>query len=331
MGWQDRDYSSDSTYYSRQGGFGGPRPVFQGSGMGAYSMVTKIIIANAIVFFLAHYTQIGLSVERNVFGQIVSVSNWFDDTLNMQAKAVWHGQIWRLFTATYMHASGMHIFMNMFILYIFGPLLERKWGSKQFFYAYTLGGIAGNIVLALLGAAGILGWETYGLGASGSVWTVMAAAAIYFPNTEVLLYFLVPVRLWWIVAVYGIWFVYNILQFGENWGGDVCHLAGLVFGAWWAYTGGFPWAGGNPAAKARFPRAATAGAKSVFDKFAQTKPGRKQPTARERIKQRQVDAKIVDEILAKVYDKGIHCLTPEEREKLQEATLRQKEDEARHK
>ncbi len=330
MGWQDRDYSSDNAYYSRQGGFGGPRPVFQGSGMGAYSMVTKIIIANAIIFFLAHHTTIGKTFGRDLLGRTVVTSDWFD-MLNMQAKAVWHGQIWRLFTATYMHAGFGHIFMNMFILYIFGPLLERKWGSKQFLYAYSLGGIAGNIVLALAGAVGLAGWSTYGLGASGSVWTVMAAAAVYFPNTEVLLYFLVPVRLWWIVGIYFCWFIYNIWQRGDNWGGDVCHLAGLVFGAWWAYTGGFRWAGGNPATKARFPRAATAGARSVFDKFAQTGPGKKQPTARERIKQRQVDAKIVDEILAKVYEKGIHGLTPEEREKLQEATRRQKEDEARHK
>ena len=94
-------------------------------------------------FFLTFNTNIGFDPQTR--------TNLCERLFPMQANAVLHGEIWRLFTATYMHASFPHIFMNMLILYFFGPLMERRLGGKQFFYMYTLGGIAGNILLTLAG------------------------------------------------------------------------------------------------------------------------------------------------------------------------------------
>ena len=304
MGWQERHYASEDAYH-------GPQHVhYRGSGMGAYDVVTKIIIANAVVYFVMFFTHFGNAVVN--FGV-------------MRSDLVLDGQIWRLLTATYLHAGFWHIGVNMLMLYFFGPMLERRWGAKQFLIVYTLGGVAGNIVLTAAGGLGFINPNVPGLGASGSVWAVMAAAAACYPNTEVLFMFFLPLRLRTLVAVYGVWFVWNIMQQGVNYGGDICHLAGLLVGIWWAKTGGWAWAGGGRAFQAR--SSPVSGVKSFFKGAVSRRP--RETSTRQRIKQRQADARTVDRILAKVYDKGIHCLTPDEKRALNEATQRLREEEAR--
>lgn len=299
MGWQDRDYASEA-------GYGGSRRYYRGANTHVFDVTTLIIIANVLVFFF-------IPTGSPTYLAYV-----------MQAEAVWHGQIWRLFTATYLHFNGVHIFFNMLMLYFFGGMLEQRWGRRQFFIVYTIGGVLGNILLALLGRVGFIGWQTFGIGASGSVWTIMAAAAVYFPNTELLIYFLVPVKLRTAVAVYGVWYVWNVFKQGPNYGGDLCHLAGLAFGLYWAWTGGWAWVrGDHPRVVAR--GGGGGGWRGLFGGLSRTKD----PSLKERIAQRREDSATVDAILAKVYDKGIHSLTPAERKALTEATERLRQEERR--
>ncbi len=310
MGWQDRDYAKEQSYH------GGRRPAFRGSGMGTWDMVNKIIIANIVIYFITSST----SMRDSVLGFGL-----------MQADSVLRGEIWRMFTATYLHANFMHILFNMMMLYFFGPILERRWGPRQFFIVYTIGGIAGNFILTLAGGFGWMNPEVFGLGASGSLWAIMGAAAIYFPNAEVLIYFILPVRLRTLVIVYFIWFVYNISQGGSNYGGDICHLAGLLVGLWWAKTGGWSWASGSAVGVGPRPggsHGATGWLSRIFKRGGAVGGGAP-TTFRGRMKQRQTDAETADRILAKVYDRGIHSLSTDERQALKEATDRLRAEEAR--
>ena len=59
-----------------------------------------------------------------------------------------HGEWWRLFTATYIHAGIGHLFGNMLLLWITGTYLERRLGSMRFFVAYTLTGLAASLTSA---------------------------------------------------------------------------------------------------------------------------------------------------------------------------------------
>jgi len=295
MGWEDRQYAQEGNYYR------GGRMRYRGSGMGAYDVVTKIIIAN-IVVYLFHYGVL---------------FNFFNQWLIMRADAVLHGQVWRLFTATYMHAPGIaHIGINMFVLYMFGPLLERRWGARQFFVAYTLGGVAGNVLLTFAGLVNFIPAAVPALGASGSVMAIMAAGAVYYPTSEVLVYFILPVQLRTVVIIYAAGFVLNVMNKGANYGGDLCHIAGLGVGYWWARTGGFAWARGEKIPKFGAPGPGFArGGRAA-------KP--KDTTFRERVTQRKADAATVDRILAKVSEQGIHSLSAEEKETLRSATERLK-------
>lgn len=301
MGWQQRPYAGedDGRRVYRRSSYGG-------SGMGALSITTMIIIANAVVALLM--------LSRSSLGAWLAVWGW------MQAEAVLHGEIWRLFTATYLHAGFAHLFVNMLGLYFFGPALERAWGPRQFFLVYTLGGVVGNVVLTLAGLVGFIHPQTIGVGASGSVLAMLGAAAVLFPNAQVYVYFLFPLRIRTFVLLYGIYFVYNIVRQGSNYGGDLCHAGGLIVGLWWAYSGGISLSG-------RHRVRAHPGSllKSLFT-GGTPRPG--SGSWEQRTRQRQADAETIDRILAKVHEQGVQSLTPAERRALAEAGERRRAEEA---
>lgn len=205
----------------------GRPPIYRGPGVEPLSTTTIILIANLVVFYLIY-----MSPDRRFAHQLQVFGI-------MQADAVLHGQVWRLFTATYMHGGLTHILFNMLGLYFLGPALERAWGPRQFFFVYTLGGVVGNVMIVLAGLTGLLGMHELALGASGSVLTLLGAATVLFPQAEIYVYFLFPVRIRTFTVAYTIWFLYNIYTRGANYGGDICHLGGLLVGLFWARRGGF--------------------------------------------------------------------------------------------
>ena len=302
MSWQQRDYAGADD----GGGYSPGR--YHGSGLSGMSLPTILIIANVIVYFLTHST----SLARPLLGFGI-----------MQADAVLHGQVWRLFTATYLHANFAHIFANMIGLYFFGPALERIWGSRQFLLVYTLGGIAGNIVLTLAGLIGFISPQVPSLGASGSVLTLLGAAAVLFPNARIFVYFLFPIRIRTFVLLYGAWFAYNILHQGRNYGGDLCHVGGLLVGLWWAHSGGISLSGRH---RTRVDPASLL--RSLIGRTASTHHRDPGPWDQRR-QQYQADTETVDRILAKVHEHGLHSLTPEEKHALEEASRRRQEEEDR--
>jgi membrane associated rhomboid family serine protease len=307
MGWQHRDYAKQDEYARVR-----RRPPVHGSGMGALSVVSTIIIVNIVIHFLVHSgTQLGALLAN------IGV---------MQADAVRHGQVWRLLTATYLHAPGLHhVFFNMLALYFFGPALERVWGPRQFFLVYTLGGVVGNILLTLAGLVGFINPLTLGVGASGSVLSLLGAAAVLFPNAQVYVYFLFPIRIRTFVLLYGAYFVYNVLRQGSNYGGDICHLGGLAVGLWWAWSGGISLSGRHrtridPMSLLGRLRARIGGASAAH---------RGSGAWQQRMRQRTEDDETIDRILNKVHEQGLHSLTPEEKRALQEATERRQAEEQR--
>lgn len=181
---------------------------------GATMTVTnKLLVANIVAFF------------------IMGASDKLGSLCIMQPAAVLGGEVWRLFTSTYMHASMGHIFFNMLALYFFGPVVERVWGKWKFFAVYTVCGLAGNVVLMLSSQVGYISPDVLGLGASGSVLGVIGAATVLFPNATILLFFVIPMSLKMATLLFAGIYIVNIVCMGANYGGDVSHLVGLGIGA----------------------------------------------------------------------------------------------------
>jgi rhomboid family protein len=138
-------------------------------------------------------------------------------------------------TNTFMHGGFLHIILNMWTLYIFGPALEDRLGSSRFALLYLLAGIAASVTHAVFNAASPLPV----LGASGAIAGIIAAYAVRFPYAWVRvlvlivfipLFFSIPA-----VVFAGIWFFTQVVQgtselFSPFAGGGI---------AWWAHVGGF--------------------------------------------------------------------------------------------
>lgn len=104
---------------------------------------------------------------------------------------------YQIFTHMFTHSGLGHIFFNMFSLWMFGRTLENIWGSKRFLLFYLICGIGAAAVH--LAVQYFTGGYSFAVGASGAVMGVLVAFAYLFPNTELLLYFAIPVKAKWVV------------------------------------------------------------------------------------------------------------------------------------
>jgi membrane associated rhomboid family serine protease len=98
------------------------------------------------------------------------------------------GRWWTAVTYTFVHAGVLHLAANMYALYLFGPRLEHTWGYKKFAWFYVLCGLGGVALEMLFIRGGSL------VGASAPVFGVLTAYAMQWPDDELYLLFLVPMR-----------------------------------------------------------------------------------------------------------------------------------------
>ena len=95
---------------------------------------------------------------------------------------------WQLVSYSFLHGGFAHIFFNMLALYMFGSDLERLFGSR-FFLAYYFGCVVAA-ALCHLAVTGWIGAPPYPtVGASGGVYGLLLAFAIYFPHRRIVLIF----------------------------------------------------------------------------------------------------------------------------------------------
>lgn len=125
--------------------------------------------------------------------------------------------------------SIFHIVFNMFVLFSFGPILETVMGPKRFLAFYLFCGVLGGILIALLDPS-----VMPVVGASGAIFGVMVAFAMYFPKQKLNIMF-IPIGFEarkFIPAIGVISLVFVVLDyFGVDAGGGISHfghLAGMV-------------------------------------------------------------------------------------------------------
>jgi membrane associated rhomboid family serine protease len=128
--------------------------------------------------------------------------------------------IWQLVTYMFLHADFMHIFFNMFALWMFGMELEHVFGSKKFFWYYMACGIGGGITNLLLSP--LFSHPAPTIGASGAVFGILLAFGLMFPDRLIFFYFLIPIKAKYFVIIY---LVLEILAVGSS--DMVAHLAHL--------------------------------------------------------------------------------------------------------
>jgi membrane associated rhomboid family serine protease len=89
--------------------------------------------------------------------------------------AIADGEWWRLFTPMVLHSpdSALHLLMNSFVLWVYGPHVERVLGTMRFVAMYVIAGFAGSVASYAFSPARILG-----VGASGAIFGVAGALLV---------------------------------------------------------------------------------------------------------------------------------------------------------
>jgi membrane associated rhomboid family serine protease len=101
---------------------------------------------------------------------------------------------WTVGTYMFVHAWLAHLAFNMFTLWMFGPRLEQEWGTRSFVQFYLWCGLGGAIAhLALAQHSAVIG-------ASGAISGVLVAYALRWPDEEVYLFGVIPMKSRWLVA-----------------------------------------------------------------------------------------------------------------------------------
>jgi len=142
-------------------------------------------------------------------------------------------QVWQLVTYMFIHAGPTHLLLNMLALWMFGTELERMWGTKYFTKFYFVCGIGAGLFQVVLGLLpfGFAAQFYYPsvVGASGAIYGVLAAYALYFPSRPIVMFLVFPVPARYAVMIMG----GLSLVFAMGGGGGVAHtahLGGLLVG-----------------------------------------------------------------------------------------------------
>ncbi len=160
----------------------------------------------------------------------------------------------QIVTYMFMHGGFMHLFFNMFALYMFGRVLEMVWGPKRFLIFYMFTGVGAGIIQEIVqylyystqlsmysgvdfGAGLIVPMAQYlnmwvTVGASGAVYGILLAFAMNFPNERLFVMpFPFPIKAKYFVLIFGAIELFTGL--GNSAGDNVAHFAhlgGMLFG-----------------------------------------------------------------------------------------------------
>ncbi len=133
--------------------------------------------------------------------------------------------LWQLFSYTFLHSiyDPWHLIINMFALWMFGADVERTMGTRKFLTLYFTAGVFSALLSTLLGSNSAI------LGASGAIFAIEVAFAMFFPEATIIL-FVFPIKAKHLVMIFaGITALNCLLPSGGNIA-YYAHLGGLLYG-----------------------------------------------------------------------------------------------------
>ncbi len=142
--------------------------------------------------------------------------------------------LWQPVTYMFVHGSLTHILFNMLGVWMFGVELERLWGTRFFLRYYGVSGLgaAATTLAWSLGPADVSSQIYYAVtfGASGALYGLLAAFAMYYPHRPILMFFLFPIPAKYFVLIIGA--IAFLASAGSGGGGiaHTAHLGGLAVG-----------------------------------------------------------------------------------------------------
>ena len=177
-----------------------------------FSSVTFYLIGINIIFYM-----IGYIYPRSVLY-----------TAMIPGLVIQKFYIWQFITYMFTHGGFTHILFNMLGLFFFGMQVERRIGSYEFLLFYLLTGVLAGILSFLIyyftGSYNVIL-----LGASGSIFAVLFAFAVYFPNAQIYIMGIFPVKAPMLVIGYTVLELFSQITSARTGVAHLTHLAGFGF------------------------------------------------------------------------------------------------------
>lgn len=184
--------------------------------------IGRFAIPNLIIWLLGAYV-IGF-VLNMMYPEAISI-------LSFHPYLIFQGQVWRLVTWIF-QPTNTNIFwllISLMFYYQLGMNLERVWGTFRF-NVYLVGGMLFTVVGSLL-FYGIV-YMIFGVDVAATASSLMSsfvstyyvnmslylAFAVMYPNLQVLIYFIIPVKVKWMAIVYVVIMVYDIFSVSQAYG-----------------------------------------------------------------------------------------------------------------
>ncbi|EFB92547.1 rhomboid family intramembrane serine protease [Prevotella bivia] len=202
--------------------------------------VTKNLLFINIIAFIATYVfeRAGIDLTKTFGLHFILASDF---------------HIWQFVTYMFMHAGFMHILMNMFMLWMFGMVVERVWGAKKFLFYYIVCGIGAGFCQELAqfvsySIEGLAAYNTgsmYGqavpmdaylnlwttVGASGAIYAVLLAFGMLFPEERMFIIPIpVPIKAKWIIVGSVAMELFSAFGTSNDGVAHLAHLGGMLFG-----------------------------------------------------------------------------------------------------
>ena len=184
---------------------------------GIPNLMRVIVIGNVAVYVLMLLTQAN---DANALSFL---------TFNLNA--LLHGEVWRLVTFVFVpaYSSPFALLISLYFYYWIGSTLERQWGTAKFNLYYISGALL--TVLGVVLASLITGNPYLTAAGTGYVnLSMFFAFAMLFPDTTVLLFFILPVKMKWLAYLDGALFAFDIIKAigAHNWAGVVLPIVALL-------------------------------------------------------------------------------------------------------
>lgn len=196
------------------------RPAFFGGFRFFPPVIKSLLIINTALFFLAEFFSLFHLGDTYLSEYIAYIFYLFP---------LYQGfQPWQLITYMFMHGNFMHLFLNMFALWMFGMELENNWGSKKFALFYFLCGLGAGI--SNLFIAPLFAPTGPTIGASGSVYGILLAFGLLYPNRPIFVFFILPIRARVFVLIYIALEIINGIGGTQDGIAHFAHLGGAAIG-----------------------------------------------------------------------------------------------------
>ncbi|MDZ7748355.1 MAG: rhomboid family intramembrane serine protease [Halofilum sp. (in: g-proteobacteria)] len=205
-------------------------------------VVQALLIGNGLVYLLQGLGGMGLVVDFALWP--IGTPGYVEGSIGLQRVPQFHP--WQLVTYSFLHGNLLHLFFNMFALWMFGSLIEMVWGSRRFlayYFVCVIGAALMHLAVMALGANGYVE-PVPTIGASGGVFGILLAFGLRFPNQYILLLIPpIPIKAKYFVLGYAAIELYLGITGTQAGVAHFAHLGGMVTGLvlilYW--RGKLPW------------------------------------------------------------------------------------------